>query len=319
VELADPHAAVAKSAWETAYPPELIEAVLEVKGPAWVCDEIMREEDPSYVERSLERALLGYVEESAFAGKRLLDLGCGCGSSSLNLARLLEGTEVVGVELIEEFLAVARKRASFHDAGNVSFHRSPDGESLPEDIGAFDFVVLSAVWEHLLPAERATLLPTVWKHLKPGGVLFINQLPHRYSPFEAHTTGLPLINYLPDRLAHRLASSLSRSVERTESWKDLLRRGIRGGTANEIVAVLERESLKPVLLEPSQLGMSDWLDLWFDLSSGSRWPAVKKGGRAVLKALKRMTGITFVPELSLAIRKSPGPPDHAQVLPTHAF
>jgi hypothetical protein len=35
--------------WETAYSPDLVEAIFEVKGPYWTYDEIRREEDPDYV------------------------------------------------------------------------------------------------------------------------------------------------------------------------------------------------------------------------------------------------------------------------------
>jgi 2-polyprenyl-3-methyl-5-hydroxy-6-metoxy-1,4-benzoquinol methylase len=307
VQLADPDAFAPQNEWETGYPIELIESVLEVKGPAYVCDEIMREEDPAYVERNVHFALLGYLDESAFAGKRLLDLGSGCGSSSLVLARLLDGLEIVGVELVDEFVQLARERASYRGADNVSFQHSANGQQLPEGTGRFDFIVLSAVFEHLLPAERESLLPLLWDHLNPGGVLFINQLPHRFSPVEVHTTGLPLINYLPAWLAHQVAFASPR-LERGESWDELLRAGIRGGTANEIVGILEREEQgQPVLLEPTRLGLKDRIDLWFALSRTERWSAVKRTIKGVLKTLKRATGVTFVPELSLAIRKTNSP------------
>src|SRR6185436_4968904 len=39
---------------DTAYPVELIRAILDVKGAAWVCDEIAREEDPREIQRAFE-------------------------------------------------------------------------------------------------------------------------------------------------------------------------------------------------------------------------------------------------------------------------
>jgi 2-polyprenyl-3-methyl-5-hydroxy-6-metoxy-1,4-benzoquinol methylase len=302
--MTDPASAPARATWDTAYSPELIASVFEVKGPAWVCDEIMREEDAGYVERSVRLAVLGYVDEEAFAGKRVLDLGSGCGSSSLVLARLLPDTEIVGVELVEEFVELARKRAAFRQADHLRFEHSPDGTSIPDGLGDFDFIVLSAVYEHLLPSERRSLLPLLWSRLNAGGVLFINQLPHRFSPIEGHTTGLPLINYLPPQIARRLAISLSPRSEGEETWEQLQRRGIRGGTPSEILRIISQHSGTPELLEPSRYGMQDRVDLWFELSSSSRWPSVKRAIRSSLKGLRRATGITFVPELSLGIRKA---------------
>ena len=83
----------------------------------------------------------------------------------------------------------------------MRFELSPSGSELPPDIGSFDYVILSAVWEHLLPAERPVITRLLWNALRPGGALLINQTPDRWSPFEHHTTGLWGINYLPDRLA----------------------------------------------------------------------------------------------------------------------
>jgi 2-polyprenyl-3-methyl-5-hydroxy-6-metoxy-1,4-benzoquinol methylase len=289
---------------ETAYPTELIESILAVKGPAHLCDEITRDEDPHYVERLLTYTILSYVDESALAGKRLLDLGCGSGSSTLVLARMFPQTEIVGVELVREHVELARRRAGFYGSDNITFEQSPDGNSLPPGVGDFDFIVLSAVYEHLLPDERQTLLPLLWEHLRPRGILFIDQLPYRWSPMEKHTTGLPLLNYLPDRWVHALATRYGREAGRPLSWEDLLRKGIRGGAPSQILATLDAAGGDAELLEPARLGLADRIDLWHAVSSGTRWPAIKTGLKGALKLIKRTSGATVVPYVSLAIARA---------------
>ncbi len=218
VKLTDPDQFSPARSWETAYPRGLIESILEAKGPAYLCDEIRRDEEPSYVALFLEWAMLAYVDPGELAGKRLLDFGCGSGASTAILARMFPETEIVGVELEERFLRVARERAQFYGNDQVRFIRSPSGERLPDGLGSFDFVSFSAVFEHLLPSERSTVLRAVWATLAPGGVLFLNQTPHRFYPHEYHTTGLPLLNYLPDRMALRVARRFSRRVDGDASW-----------------------------------------------------------------------------------------------------
>lgn len=292
--------------WETRYPSGLIELIGKAKGLEYVCDEIRRDEDPTYVQKHLRLTLLGHLDERAFTGGRLLDFGCGCGSSTVNLARMFEGTEIVGVELVPEFVEIARQRAEFYGLENLTFELSPGGDSLPADLGEFDFVLLSAVFEHMLPAERTLLLPAIWSHLGLTGVLFINQLPHRYSPVEGHTTGLPLINFLPERAAHALSTRFSPRVEPGASWETLLRAGIRGGSVGEVLEILESDgSSAPRLLEPTRLGLSDRVDLWFELSAGTRLRVVKRAIWVALKALRRISKRTFVPDLAIAIEKLP--------------
>ncbi|GAI94708.1 unnamed protein product, partial [marine sediment metagenome] len=182
---------VPRSICETSYPVDLIKQIMNVRGLAYLCDEIMRDEKPTYVQRSFKYGILSYFGEDSFDKKKILDFGCGSGSSTMILARMFANVEIVGVELEEELLSIAKMRAKHYKFSNVSFIRSPSGDNLPSELEDFDYVVLSAVYEHLLPNERKNLLPKIWAHVKPGGILFINQTPYRYSPIESHTTVLP--------------------------------------------------------------------------------------------------------------------------------
>lgn len=291
---------VPSNLWISGYPLALIRAIQAAKG-LWVCDEIRREEDPRYVEHYLRHEMLSYVQRVAFRGKRILDFGCGSGASSVVLARLLPECEIVGVELDEGPLRIARLRAKHFGLERARFLRSPSGDTLPDGIGSFDFVLFSAVFEHLLQPERRALLPLLWSRLNPGGILFLNQTPHRYAPLETHTTGgMPLINYLPDWMTLQIVRRFSRRYSGQVSWERLLRDGIRGGTVSEILGIL-RPHGRPTLLKPrAQVG--DRIDLWYgSLSSRHRW--LKRGIWAGLKLLKLTSGRVITPSLALALRR----------------
>ncbi len=295
----------------TTYPIDLIEAILDVKGAAWVCDEITRDQDPESIQRFFENDFLPYVSAAEFEGKRVLDFGCGSGASTMVLARMFPRSRIVGIELSPEYLDLARRRLRFYGYGNVEFLLSPSGTSLPEGLGQFDFIVMSAVFEHLLPDERRTIMPRLWSHLAPGGRLLLNQTPHRFFPFERHTTGLPFINYLPDRVAHFVSRRFSnRSLER-ESWESLLRKGIRGATEREILA-----SLGPLasgaLVAPRQPEYRDRVDVWY-AALGPRHRPMKAAVREMLRVVERVSGTTLVVNLALAISKAPGVPREARV------
>jgi len=305
VHLADPSRYMPSGVWETAYPTELIEQIHNAVGSAFLIDEIRRDEDESYVARYLTNCILAHVPAADFAGKRVLDFGCGSGASSMSLTRLFPDTEIVGVELEERLLAIARARAMFYGFSSIKFHLSPGGDELPADVGEFDFVVMRGVYEHLLPNERLTVMPLLWSALRPGGILFIDQTPNRHFFMETHTTQLPLLNYVPDGMAMKLARRFSGRIDPAEPWEMLLRRGIRGGTRREIVRMIRGGSsgAKPVLLKASQPGFRDEIDIWYRQPSGDRRPTFKRWLRRLLKAVRYTTGVPLVPSLSLAIRK----------------
>jgi 2-polyprenyl-3-methyl-5-hydroxy-6-metoxy-1,4-benzoquinol methylase len=292
----------------TTYPVDLIEAIVDVKGVAWVCDEITRDQDPESIQRFFEHDFLPYVSAAEFEGKRVLDFGCGSGASTMVLARMFPRSSIVGIELSPEYLDLARSRLRFHGYTNVEFCLSPSGTSLPADLGPFDFIVMSAVFEHLLPDERRTIMPRLWAHLAPGGRLLLNQTPHRFFPFESHTTGLPFINYLPDRVAHFVSRHFSaRSLER-ESWEGLLRKGIRGATEREVLASLgpSTNGARAALVAPRQPNR-DRVDVWY-AALGPRHRTLKALCRGMLRLVERGVGTTLVVNLALAIAKDAGAP-----------
>jgi SAM-dependent methyltransferase len=289
----------------TRYPDDLILLILDVKGPGNLCDEIAREEDPEYVQSSLELYMLSFLPAKDFVGKRVLDFGCGSGASTMVLNRMLPGAEIHGVELDANLLRIAKARARHYGLPGDRLKLSPDGVTLPTGLGMFDVVVLSAVWEHLLPSERPAVLKQIWSVLRPGGQFFLNQTPHRFMPVETHTTGLPMINYLPDRVTLSAARRFSKRVQPDDTWASLLRRGIRGGSTGEVLGMIVHTcGGRPILIEPRiSTGLRDRIDLWYQASAGSRLAVLKWWMRLFMKGVKAVTGAEVVPELALAIRK----------------
>jgi 2-polyprenyl-3-methyl-5-hydroxy-6-metoxy-1,4-benzoquinol methylase len=299
---------VQRTTCKTRYPLDLIQTILDVKEIGSLCDEISRDEDPTYVQRDLELGLLSYVSASAFEGKRILDFGCGSGASTSVLARMFPESHIVGTELSKEFLAVARQRLQYYGLSNVNLSHSPSGTDLQEGIGAFDFIILSAVFEHLLPQEREILVPKLWSVLKEDGYLFINQTPNRLWLIENHTTGLPLLNYAPNWLAleaaRRCRFGPAKRYSPDSSWEFLLREGIRGGTKDEILTYLTNDSYSPVSLEPCRLGFRDNIDLWYSSSVPRGKRPVKAIMKGVYKAIKKATNLDLSPWLTLAFKKA---------------
>ncbi len=216
---------------ETHYSRETLEAILAIKGEMWLRDEIARGEEPGYVELRLRRQFDRFIP---IWGQRVLDFGCGCGGSSLCLARL-GASAVVGIEPQSEFVMVARLRArDSHVSDRVTFRQLTDTTHLPFPDGHFTAVVMNAVVEHIPPRERKVHLQEVWRVLAPGGHLFISETPNRWWPHDGHTTGLWWIPYMPLALARRYAIARGAvPADATMAW--LLAAGLRGGSYWEIM------------------------------------------------------------------------------------
>lgn len=89
-------------------------------GRSWASE--WRRTDRSFA--ALTERLLDAVLDRPFV--RVLDIGCGAGEVSLALASRRSEAQVVGVDVSEELLAVARRRGE--DAGNVAFELGDAGQ-----------------------------------------------------------------------------------------------------------------------------------------------------------------------------------------------
>ncbi|HJO22064.1 MAG: class I SAM-dependent methyltransferase [Myxococcota bacterium] len=100
---------------------------------------------------------------NAFAGKKVLEIGCGSGSASCLLAR--GGAEVTAIDLISQALALTRKNIETQElAVDV---RQMDAEELEFPDESFDYVFSWGVIHHSAETERI-IAQIAWV-LKPGG------------------------------------------------------------------------------------------------------------------------------------------------------
>jgi ubiquinone/menaquinone biosynthesis C-methylase UbiE len=108
-------------------------------------------------------------------GMRLLDCGCGPGTITLGFAELLAPGEVVGTEIEESHVALARENAATRNVSNVRFEVA-DLYQLPFADSSFDAVFISAVISNLREPLRG--LREVFRVLKPGGVIGLKEFDH---------------------------------------------------------------------------------------------------------------------------------------------
>jgi SAM-dependent methyltransferase len=98
-------------------------------------------------------------------GGRLLDLGCGDGAWTMEVARHVGAGEVLGVEFVEDFAQVAR------DAG-VDAVVADLGDRLPYDDASIDVVHSNQVIEHLPGTDN--FLREIARLLTPGGYAVVS-------------------------------------------------------------------------------------------------------------------------------------------------
>lgn len=109
------------------------------------------------------------------AGMRLLDCGCGPGTITAGFAELVAPGEVVGTEIEESHVAIARENAVKRGVPNIRFETA-DIYELPFADASFDAVFISAVLGNLREPRRG--LREAYRVLKPGGVIGVKEFDH---------------------------------------------------------------------------------------------------------------------------------------------
>jgi len=104
-------------------------------------------------------------------GKLILDAGCGSGYKSLVLATANPGAKIVGIDLSEESVKLARHRLQYHRFENAEFHAIKI-EDLPTLELQFDYINADEVL-YLLP-DPLVGLQAMKSVLKPDGIIRTN-------------------------------------------------------------------------------------------------------------------------------------------------
>lgn len=118
-------------------------------------------------------------------GMSVLDCGCGPGTITIGFAEVVAPGQVVGTEIEESQVALARENASQRNIANARFEVA-DIYALPFESASFDAVFVSAVLSNLREPVRG--LREAHRVLKPGGVIGIKEFDHGgdiFYPLEA--------------------------------------------------------------------------------------------------------------------------------------
>jgi arsenite methyltransferase len=106
-------------------------------------------------------------------GMVILDLGCGTGKASLDIASMLEGTgRVVGLDLSEKMIEQARGHLARTNYQNVEFQVG-SASSLSYD-DHFNLVLSTNAFHHF--EQKGDIFNRVWKSLRSDGVFMIQDI-----------------------------------------------------------------------------------------------------------------------------------------------
>jgi SAM-dependent methyltransferase len=111
-----------------------------------------------------------YLLPSLRAGLDLLDVGCGPGTITIDLASRVAPGRVVGIDAAPDVVEKARGLLGESAAQNVSFSAG-DVYSLPFDDASFDVVHAHQVLQHL--TDPVVALVEMRRVLRPGGLLAV--------------------------------------------------------------------------------------------------------------------------------------------------
>ena len=100
---------------------------------------------------------------------RVLDVGCGYGFYSLDLAR--RGARLIGCDLALEALQASHQTAQGLGLDGRAAYMAADGSMLPLPGDTFDLIFCNCVLEHIVDDHQA--LAEMHRTLRPGGLLYL--------------------------------------------------------------------------------------------------------------------------------------------------
>ncbi|GAA4735141.1 methyltransferase domain-containing protein [Isoptericola chiayiensis] len=123
----------------------------------------------------------------------LLDVGCGPGTVTTDLARVLAGGKVVGVDASATVLEAAQSHADALGARNVRFEQA-NAYELPFDDDTFDVVYAHQLLQHL--SDPVAALREMKRVARPGGLVAVRDADYAAMAWYPESPGLTEWNTL---------------------------------------------------------------------------------------------------------------------------
>ena len=192
-------------AHETRYSARVVRLLVERKGARRA---------PLYFPFKEERArlfldpLLRYLRGRGARDLSVLEVGASFGHMTEYLAEQGEIAEIHCFDTDPAFVDIVRAKVEeqgLRTVKEVRLFGNDETRRLPWPDARFDLVVVVGVVEHLPARNRRVQVDEYYRVLAPGGHIAILDTPNRLFPLETHSIGLPLVQWLPSRLAYAYA------------------------------------------------------------------------------------------------------------------
>jgi len=249
--------------------------------------------------------LFAYLRGRGASGLRVLEVGCSFGHMTEYLAEQPEVAALTTFDTDAAFVDLTRAKVDELGLSVVREVRHLDQDAtrrLPWADGAFDLVLAVGVVEHLPVRWRRAQVDEYYRVLAPGGHIAILDTPNRWFPLETHSVGLPLVQWLPARLAWRYARLGRPRSYRGVSFDEFVADGTgwRNATFADCLPSSGRAGLAD-LTEPAGYGLRFFRDTARSRTRRALLPVFAAAARA-LEMLGRPPSLAL-PYLNLVFKK----------------
>lgn len=231
---------------ETIYSQRVLDLLIRRKGPRRAALYLPFKESRG---RHFLAPLFRHLRATGRRDLSVLDVGCSFGHISEYLAEQPEVRAIHAFDTDHDFVTIVRAKVEelgLASVREVALFTNEETCRLPYSDCAFDVVLALGVVEHLPERTRRAQVDEYYRLLAPGGLIAILDTPNRYFPLETHSVGLPLIQWLPPRLACRYARLLGPARYRSATVADFTADdgvGWRNATLRECLPSASRRGL----------------------------------------------------------------------------
>lgn len=204
------------------------------------------------------------MEFASFAGRDLLEVGCGMGTDLLQFAR--NGARVVGLDYTPRSVEISRRRFEVYNVPGRFL--LGDAENLPFPDASFDVVYSNGVLHHTPDTQAA--IHEIHRVLRPGGIAKVML----YNKRSIYYWGAIILKHgiLRGELARSTPEEImGRHVEYSETGSEPL---VRAYTPEEVGRMFARFSRRETLvrqLTREELRLPDVVPYSVVEALGSRW------------------------------------------------